>query len=63
MTDLDEILGKNFGISHAEARRLIDQGGVRREDGTQIKNADEIEEGDVVRVGRNRVKKIEKENK
>lgn len=49
---LDEIISRNFGMSRAESRRLVVQGGVRDINGEIISSTEEIEDGDEIRVGR-----------
>ena len=48
----DELLSRNFGMSRAESRRLINQGGVRDINGEIVSSSEEVADGDEIRVGR-----------
>lgn len=58
---LDEIISKNFGMSRAESRRLVSQGGVRDVNGEIVSSSEEVDDGDEIRVGREKKMIVRKE--
>lgn len=63
MESLDELISRTFSISQAESRRLINQGGVRNVNNDVIRSAEEVSDGERLKIGRNRSKTVRKEVK